>query len=161
MFGAMKHHAKSKLKTKGNRMRRTVGVLGWAAMAVLLVASGCSTPPKSDSAILQGKWQGREIGGEIAGACRLTVAGTYAEFHGADTNEWYKGVFSLWEAANPREIGCLITACSDPSSVGKTIHAIYRIEAGTVVLAVNEPGNPEVPADFDAPGARRFEFRKK
>jgi len=132
-----------------------------ASVAVLLGALGCSTLHNSDSAALQGTWQGREIGGRTEGPCYMVVSGTNAEFRGADTNEWWKGTCSLREDTNPRQLVCLTTACSDAPSVGQTLHAIYRIEAATLKLTANEPGNPDVPSRFDAPGARQFVFTKK
>jgi uncharacterized protein (TIGR03067 family) len=142
-------------------MRRTTGVLSLVSIEVLLGASGCSTLHKSDLATLQGTWQGREIGGKTEGACSLVVSGNNGEYRGADTNEWNKGTFSLREDTNPRQIVFLSTACSYAPCIGQTVHAIYRIEAGTLKLTANEPGNPDVPSGFDAPGARQFEFRKK
>jgi len=151
----------NKLKTKGDWMRRTTGVLSLVSIAVLLGALGCSTLHKSDSATLQGTWQGREIGGKTEGACYIVLSGNNAEFRGADTNEWYKGTFSLREDTNPQQLVCLTTGCSYAPCIGQTVYAIYRIEAGTLKLTANEPGNPDVPSGFDAPGARQFEFRKK
>ena len=141
-------------------MRRTAGVLSLVSIAVLLGASGCSTLPKSDFATLQGTWQGKEIGG-TEGACSVVVAGNNAEFRGADPNDWLKATFSLREDTNPRQITFVTTACSYPPHIGKARYAIYRIEADTVRLTANEPGNPDVPSGFDAPGARQFELRKK
>ncbi len=152
---------RNKLKTKGNWMRRTTGVFSLVSIAVLLGALGCSTLHKSDSVTLQGTWQGREIGGKTEGPCYLAVSGTNAEYRGADTNEWNKGTFSLRQDTNPRQIVFLSTACSYAPCIGQTIHAIYRIEAGTLKLTANEPGSPDVPSAFDASGARQFEFTKK
>jgi uncharacterized protein (TIGR03067 family) len=152
---------RNKLKTKGDRMRKTTGVLSLVSIAMLLGAWGCSTLHKSDLATLQGTWQGREIGGKTEGVCYFVVSGNNAEFRGADTNEWIKGTFSLREDTNPRQFVCLTTACSYPPHIGKTVYAIYRIEGGTVKLTGNEPGNPDVPSGFDASGARQFEFRKQ
>ena len=39
--------------------------------------------------------------------------------------------------------------------------AIYRIESDTLTIAGNEPGNPNAPDGFDAPGAARLEFKRK
>ena len=142
-------------------MKRTVSVLSLVFIAVLLGASGCSTLHKSDSATLQGTWQGKEIGGKTEGPCSLVFSGNNVEFHAADTNGWIKGIFSLREDTNPKQIICLATACSNPSCVGKTVYAIYRIEAGTFKVTGNEPGNTNVPSGFDAPGARQLEFWKK
>jgi len=82
------------------------------------------------------------------------------EFRGADTNEWYKGTFTLREDQNPKQLLGVIAACPAPNYIGKTVYAIYRIEAGTLTLAGNEPGNAEVPKSFDGPGSRKFVLKK-
>jgi uncharacterized protein (TIGR03067 family) len=125
-----------------------------------ILASGCSTLHKSDSVTLQGTWQGQEIGRPMEGTCRLVISGNALEFRGADTNEWYKGTFALREDTNPRQLIGKMTDCPADEYIGKTVYAIYRIEAGTLTLTGNEPGNPEVPSSFDAPGSRKFVLRK-
>ena len=142
-------------------MKITASVFNLVFIASLLTGAGCSTMHKSDTAALQGQWQGKEIGGKTEGVCYFTVSGNNAEFRGADTNEWLKGIFILRADTNPRQLVSLTSACSSPECVGKTVYAIYRIEDGTLKLTGNEPGNPEVPASFDASGARQFEFRRK
>ena len=141
------------------QMDRT-GVFSLVSIAVLLWASGCSTLHKSDSATLQGTWQGTEIGGKTEGACYIAFSGNNVDYRGADTNDWCKGTFTLREDTDPKQIVCVTTACSYPPDIGQTIHAIYRIEAGTLKVTGNAPGNPDVPSGFEAPGARQFEFRK-
>jgi uncharacterized protein (TIGR03067 family) len=130
-------------------------------IAILLGAAGCSTLRKSDSASLQGTWQGKEMGSKTEGVCYVVVSGDSAEFRGADTNEWYKATFTLREDTSPRQIVCLTTGSSYPPMIGKPRYGIYRIEDGIVRLTINEFENPTVPPRFDAPGARQFEFRKK
>jgi uncharacterized protein (TIGR03067 family) len=142
-------------------MKTTAGVLSLVSIAVLLGALGCSSRHKSDLATLQGTWQGKEIGSKTEGVCSIVVSGNNVEFRGADTNEWYKATFSLREDTDPKQIVCSTTACSHPPYVGKTAYAIYRLEAGTLRLTVNEPGSPDVPSGFDAPHARQFELTKK
>ena len=88
------------------------------------------------------------------------VSGNTLEFRGADTNEWYKGTFTLRKDQDPKQLVGLITDCPAPKYVGKTVYAIYRIETGTLTLTGNEPGNPDVPKNFDAPGSRKFVLKK-
>lgn len=131
-----------------------------AVSAPRTVAPVVATPAKSDSATLQGKWEGEEIGNN-PGPCYLTVSGKDLEFRAADPNEWYKGTFTLKEDANPRQVVLVVTGCSADQYVGKTALAIYRIEGGTLTISGNEPGNPEAPAAFDSPDSRRFVFKTK
>jgi uncharacterized protein (TIGR03067 family) len=127
-----------------------------------MFASGCSTPHKSDSATIQGTWKGRELtpNASAEGPCYLTISGQTLHFIGANTNEWYQGTFTLREDANPKEMIAVITECPAPNYVGRTSHAIYRLENATLTITGNEPGAPNVPAAFDAPGARQLVFNR-
>ena len=137
--------------------------------SVGILASGCSksntqnsvTPQKPDSVVLQGAWSGQEVGAKAPGSPALTFAGTTLEFHGANPQEWYKGTFTLKEDTNPKQLDAVVTECPFPQYVGKTVHAIYKIEDGKLTLTGNEPGNPAVPASFDAQGARQIVFTLK
>jgi uncharacterized protein (TIGR03067 family) len=130
-------------------------------IAILAGASGCSTLHKSDTAVLQGTWEGAEIDGKTKGMCSIVIFGNTAGYRGADTNEWLKATFSLPEQTNPRRIVFLTTACSYPPHVGTTRYAIYRFEEGAVRLTASEPGDTNVPPSFGAPGTRQFVLRKR
>jgi uncharacterized protein (TIGR03067 family) len=94
--------------------------------------------------------------------CSFVISGTSFEFRDqTDTNVWYKGVFSLREDTTPRQYIALVKECPFPQYVGKTSMAIYRVEGDTLTIAGNEPGNPAVPAAFDAPEAARIEAKRK
>jgi uncharacterized protein (TIGR03067 family) len=123
----------------------------------ILAAVG-STLPQPDAWTLQGKWSGQEVGSQIPGASSLVIDGTKLEFVGADTNEWYKATFTLRDDTTPKQFVAVITDCPAPQYIGKTAHAIYKIEDGKFTLTGNEPGNPAVPGSFDAPNARELIF---
>jgi len=161
-------------------MKRKTLVLNLAFIVALLGTSACSTLRKpepmashpapephpvaartSDSTALQGTWKGQEIGGDSEGPCYLIISGQDFEFRGADTNEWYKGTFSLREDTNPRQLVGAITACPAPDFVGKKSSTIYLIDNGTLTLTAHAPGNPDFPSGFDADDTRRFRFRKQ
>ena len=134
-----------------------------------ILASGCSEShpadsvavQKPDSVLLQGTWSGEEVGGNAQGSPSLIIAGTNIEFHGANPQEWYKATFTLREDTTPKQLEAVLDECSFPQYVGKTVHAIYEIKDGKLTLTGNEPGNPAVPASFDAQGARQFVFTLK
>jgi len=172
-------------------MKRIMTVRCAFICLVLLAAAGCSTPqqpastsatpsagsdaqvvgssgmqsksktPLSDSTALQGAWTGKELSADSDAPCRLVVSGQNFEFHGPDPNEWYKGTFTLREDSNPKVLVAAISECPVEKYNGKTDFAIYRLENGTLTLTAYEPGNPEVPAGFDAPETRRFVFKLK
>jgi len=169
-----------------NSMKRIMPLHCAFICLVLLAAAGCSTPqqpastaataptpsnvqaaeaqskakaPQSDSARLQGTWTGKELSADSDDPCRLVVSGQTFEFRGPDANEWYKGTFTLREDSNPKVMVAAITECPVEKYNGKTDYAIYRLDNGTLTLTAYEPGNPEVPAGFDAPETRRFVFK--
>jgi len=115
-------------------------------------------PQKADPAAIQGTWTGNETGNHSDGIASFIVQGSSFEFHGANTNEWYKAAFSLYET-DPKQLLIVITDCPVPDYVGRTAFAIYQLQNGTLTIAGNEPGNPIVPASFDAAGARKFVFK--
>jgi uncharacterized protein (TIGR03067 family) len=126
-----------------------------------LLASGCSKSHTSDASVLHGTWSGQEVGAKAQGSPSLTFEGTTLEFHGANPQEWYKATFTLREDTNPKQLEAVVTECPFPQYVGMTAHAIYKLEDGKFTLTGNEPGNPAVPASFDAPGARQIVFTLK
>lgn len=140
-------------------MKGTAGILALVSIAVLLGAAGCSTLPKSDSAALQGTWKGQENGPGAEGECSLVISGKHVEFRCGD--EWYKGLFSLRENVNPKQVVFSITQWSAPEYPGKTVCALYRLENGTLRVAANEPDSPGAPASFDDPDTHAFVLSKK
>ncbi len=102
------------------------------------------------------------MGGTSTGSLpSLVFNGSNLEFHGTDTNEWYKATFTLREDTQPKQLVVVITDCSFPQYVGKTAHAIFKIEGEKLTMAANEPGNPKTPASFGARGVREIEFTRK
>jgi uncharacterized protein (TIGR03067 family) len=133
-------------------------------MAIVFAAVGRSKKDtaepavKSDLATIQKSWNGQERGRALGQTNMLVLSGNNLEFHGANPQEWYKGTFTLHEDTTPKQMIVVITDCPAPQYIGKTANAIYRIENGTLTIAGNEPGNPAMPATFDAPGTRLVTF---
>jgi len=125
------------------------------ALAVLIVSS-CSTVSKSHSSPLEGSWSGRENTPGHQGTASLTFTGQTLQFHGTDADDWADGTFILHENTNPKQLVGVITNCSSGETIGKTVYAIYKIEADTLTLSGNSPGNLNIPAAFDTPGTRQF-----
>jgi uncharacterized protein (TIGR03067 family) len=145
-------------------------------MAIVFAAAGCSkkekadapvkteaagkseSPAKSDLAMIQKSWHCEEGGDAAKGTNSLVLSGNNLEFRTANPQEWYKGTFTLHEDTTPKQMIVVITDCAAPQYIGKTANAIYKIENGTLTIAGNEPGNPAMPAAFDAPGTRQLTF---
>ncbi|HEY2081314.1 MAG TPA: hypothetical protein VGI88_00910 [Verrucomicrobiae bacterium] len=148
-------------------MKKLFNILLLSLIPALLAATGCSKQDKADSAgksdltMLQKSWQGQERGGGAIQTNSLVLSGSSLEFHGANPQEWYKGTFTLREDTTPKQMIVTITDCPFQKYIGKTANAIYRIDNGTLTIAGNEPGNPAMPASFDAPGARIITFKSE
>ena len=56
------------------------------------------------------------------------------EFHGANPQEWYKATFTLREDTTPKQLEAVVTECPVARYVGKTAHAIYKIETASLRL---------------------------
>ena len=129
--------------------------------SVGILVCGCSKSPKPDSLAIQGTWSGQEVGSKTPGSPSLILDGTKLEFHGPNPQEWYKATYTLREDTTPKQLVAVVTDCPFPQYVGKTAHAIYKLEDGKFTLSGNEPGDPAVPASFDAPGTRQVVFTLK
>ena len=115
----------------------------------------------ADTALLQGKWEGVEVGKEDSGKCTLMVVGNKLDFQGWNKAEWYKGTFTLPKGTDPKQLEGAIAECPFPEMVGKKSPGIYKIENGKLTLAAFRPGSAEIPKAFQAePGLRMFEFTK-
>ena len=155
---------------------------GLCAGTILLVATGLSAdksgpstadkstadkardekPARSDEKAMQGTWKGRTVNDSPEHQVVFVISGKNFDFRDeTETNNWYKGTFTLTEDISPRQFIATITECPFPQYVGKTSKAIYKIEKGTLTITANEPGKEGVPGDFDAEGAASIEVTKK
>jgi uncharacterized protein (TIGR03067 family) len=111
--------------------------------------------------LLQGTWFRQDTGTNGPGWTSLVFNGPNLELHGKDTNYWFRGTFSLREDTHPKQLVAVLTAAPDPQEVGKKANGIYQLQDGTLTITFNEPGDPAVPAGFDAPGADTLVFKQK
>src|SRR5689334_9899137 len=141
-------------------MKKAAGIIS-LAIAVMMGGSGCSTLHDSAAATLQGTWSGREIGNPPEAPRLLIISGNSVKYRGASPTDWGKGTFTLREDLQPKQLLVALVECGMPQYTGKTCCMIYKIEAGTLTAAANEPGNPVAPLSFDAPHARHMVFKKE
>ena len=126
--------------------------------AVILTA-GCSTLDKTDATSLQGTWKGSDTA-HLSGTCSLTFSKNTVDFQASEQDDWAKGIFSLHEEMTPKQLVGTILQAPDPKALGLTIHALYKIEGGTLTVVGNAPGNPDAPTSFDAPGVRTLVLKR-
>ena len=156
-------------------IKETLKLMTWTKMktaiitsvAILLTAGLVTIAAEEESqgqtsaAALEGTWKGAEVGAPGAISPTIIFKGSTIEFHGTDPREWYRATFTVREDTKPKRLVATITDCPFPQFVGKTGNSIFQIQDGTLTLAGNEPGDPTFPINFDAPGARKFIFKKK
>lgn len=117
---------------------------------------------KSDQTAIQGTWKGRSKRDNPEHQVTFAVSGKHFDFHDeTETNNWYKGTFTLKEDASPRQFIATITECPFPQYIGKTSKAIYKIDKDTLTITANEPGKEVIPKDFDDAEAACIEVTKK
>jgi uncharacterized protein (TIGR03067 family) len=141
-----------------NGMKRTI----LASLAVAgLLASGCSTLPRTFATEFEGSWQGVELSSDEEGFVSMTIHGQTMEFHGEDDDDWVKGTFTLRKDTQPKQWVGIVTACNDAAYIGKTSYSIYKFENGALTLTGGDPGDAGPPPAFDAPGCREFVFQRE
>jgi uncharacterized protein (TIGR03067 family) len=153
---------------------------GLCAGAVVVACSGADKPAASAgteksaaekaekttaekaTAAMQGTWKGKSVRDDPAHQVTFVISGNHFEFRDeTETNNWYKGTFTLKHDATPKQFIGKVTECAFPQYVGKSSMAIYKIENGTLTITANEPGKEEVPAAFDSAESACIEVSKK
>jgi len=128
--------------------------LGLAAILLLLscvllcLQAGCKTNAPSALGLqrLQGYWDG-EGSGSIK--CSISIAGNSLRFY-SRTDFWYETTFTLPAGKNPQQLRATIQDCatSATNSIGQVVVAIFKIEDGTLTLAVNQDPQGPPPNAF-------------
>lgn len=111
-------------------------------------------PQKISDAALQGTWRDSDEGVSIV------IHGSTLEFHEADTNQWIKASFSVYDT-QPKQIAAVITGCFNTNAVGMPAFGIYELKDDKLTMSGFSPGSPTVPTDFDASGARKIVFQRQ
>jgi len=122
-------------------------------LLLCLQAAGTSHPATaSELQRLQGYWEGDGA----AGKCSITITNNSLYFY-ARTDFWFKTTFALPAGTDPKQLHATIKNSAPPTNgLGEVVYAIYKIEDGTLTLAVE--GN-EPPKTFD--GASSLYVLKK
>src|SRR5215510_4634754 len=76
---------------------------------------------RSDETALQGTWKGLSKRDNPEHQVTFAISGKHFDFHDTtETNNWYKGTFTLKDDTSPRQFIAKITECPFPEYVGKT-----------------------------------------
>jgi hypothetical protein len=123
---------------------------------LLFSQAGCITRPATASQLhrLQGYWEGEGPPGRIS----ITITGNALHFH-ARMDSWYETTFALPAGTDPQQLHATIKDGSPPTDgIGQVVFAIFKIEDGTLALAVDD-GSDEPPTSF-ADALSRYTLKK-
>jgi hypothetical protein len=115
---------------------------------LICLQAGCTTrpPTASEPQRLQGsselqRLQGYWEGDGAAGKCSITITGNSLHFF-SRTDFWFETTFALPAGTDPLQLHATIKNSAPPTNgIGEVVFAIYKIEDGTLTLAV-EGGEP-------------------
>jgi len=138
------------------------GALAFTVVSSLLLClqAGCTTRPPtasqpttpppiaSELQLLQGYWEGAMVGDEAHQKITITITNNSFHFH-RDKNFWFETTITLPAGTDPKQLHATIKGCApgQESSVGKVVLAIFKIEDGTLTLAVDGDEPPKTFAD--------------
>lgn len=120
-------------------------------------------PTAGELLLLQGTWEGVQVGEESPKRITITITGNSLHFH-RDTNFWFETTFTLPALAYPHQLHATIKNSAPPTnSVGQVVRAIFKIEDGTLTLATGGEGEEGIPKSFESTedkGITRYELRR-
>ena len=126
---------------------------GFTALSLLLpcvllcLQAGCKNNQPTTAALqrFQGYWDGGGAGGI---KCSIAITGNALHFY-SRTDFWYETTFTLPAGTDPQQLRATIKDCAPPTnSVGQLVVAIFKIEDGTLTLAVNQDPQGPPPKAF-------------
>ena len=130
-------------------------LLGALALSLAALFTACQSKPAQLAAELkplQGYWEGEGAGGK----CSITITGNSLHYR-AGTN-WWKTTFTLPAGTDPQQLHATIKDSSPPTNgIGQLVFAIFKIEDGTLTLAV---GGPDEPPKTFADATSRYVVKK-
>lgn len=116
-----------------------------------------------DLQLLQGIWEGVQVGEESRRKISITITGSSLHFH-RDTNFWFETTITLPALTHPRQLHATIKNSSPPTnSIGQVVRAIFKIEDGKLTLATGGDGEEGTPKSFEPTedkGVALYELRK-
>jgi uncharacterized protein (TIGR03067 family) len=117
-------------------------------------------PTNAELQPLQGAWEGVMVGDDDHQKITITITGNSFHFH-RDTNFWFETTITLPADKDPKQLHATIKDCppSQGDSIGKVVHAFFKIEDGTLTLATLVDNAEETPNGFEA-APNRYELRK-
>lgn len=142
----------------------SLAISGLCLLGVL--NAGCTSRPSAPTPLqqLQGTWSGVVANEPSNARYTIRVAGDSFHFF-RDTNFWFETSIQLPPGTEPQQLLATIRKCApgQENSLNKSVAAIFKIEADTLILAARGDGADDVPTSFDNSedkGLTRYELRR-
>lgn len=133
--------------------------------ATLISNAKCAERPPTagEFQILEGKWEGVEVGEASQKKITITITNGSLHFY-RDTNFWFDTTITLPLLTFPQQLHATIKNSSPPTNgIGEVVRAILKIEAGTLTLATGGDGEDGMPKSFEptqAKGVSLYDLRR-
>ena len=120
-------------------------------------------PTTAELQLLQGTWEGVQVGDASQQKVTITITGNSLDFH-RDKNFWFETTITLPAGKDPKQFHATINDCppSQSVSIGEIVRTFFKIEDGTLILATIGDDAEETQKSFDATEDQgtRYELRK-
>jgi uncharacterized protein (TIGR03067 family) len=127
-------------------------------------AKGAAAQPAAvELQLLQGTWEGVQVGDKAQQKITITITGNSLHFH-RDANFWFETTIALPAGTDPKQLHATIKAGPPSQGVnaGQVVRAFFKIEDGTLTLVTIGDDVEETPKSFEAAKDQgtRYELRK-
>lgn len=101
----------------------------------------------SELQLLQGTWEGFDVGDTSHKKITITITGNSLHFH-RDKDFWFDTNFTLSTGTDPNQLHATIKESANGVAKGEVVGAIFKIEDGTFTLASYGTDNAALPKTF-------------
>ena len=101
----------------------------------------------ADLQLLQGTWEGVDVGDPAQQKITITIAGHSLRFY-RDKMFWFDTTFTLPAGKDPKQLHATIEESANGDSKGELVGAIFKIEDGTFTLASYGSNHDDPPKAF-------------
>ncbi len=106
-------------------------------------------PSTPELQLLQGTWEGVDVGDPSNQKITITITGNSLHFH-RDTNFWFKTTFTLSAGAEPKQLHATVRESANGDAKGEVVGAIFEIKDEKLTLASFGTDTEDPPKTFES-----------
>jgi uncharacterized protein (TIGR03067 family) len=117
------------------KLFRHINIITIVCIIGSFIANAGEQSTAAELQLLQGTWEGADVGDQSHQKITITITGNSLHFH-RNTNFWFATTITLPAGTDPKQLHATITGCppSQTDSIGKVVGAIFKIEDETLTL---------------------------